>query len=256
MKSRIYSLIVIGMVLCGVDSSAQTVSGKTGGHEYVDLGLPSGLKWATCNVGAEKATEFGDFFAWGEVVPKKEYNWNSYKWSSIVKLANSNFKRRQIKYCANSIIVRDGNTYMPKEGLPDTLSTLLSQDDAASAIWGKKWRMPSSEEHKELLDGCDWVWTDDFANSGVAGMIGTSKSNGNTIFVPASGFRMDSTLRERGNFGAYWSSSLSRKQDNMNIMNPSGCALGFYIKTSGALVNWDDRFFGMNVRAVVSGSKK
>lgn len=251
MPKIIYSLIALAIAASGMESSAQTISGKVGKHPYVDLGLPSGLKWATCNVGASKPTKFGDYFAWGEVKPKKEYNWRSYKWAHFVKITDNGFKMRQTKYCANSIITYNGETYIPKDYVPDLLKTLLEEDDAATANWGKEWRMPTSEEQQELIDGCDWLWTDDFSGTGVAGMIGTSKTNGNVIFLPASGFRMETQQREKGRFGAYWSSSLSMEQDNKNILNPSAYSMGLYLKEKGCITNWDDRFFGMNIRAVL-----
>lgn len=251
MRTILRLFLAIGLTYCGTTCSAQTVSGKVGGHNYVDLGLPSGLKWATCNVGGSKPTDYGNYYAWGEVKPKKKYDWNSYKWSKLFSVPDKGYKKKQIKYCANSIITYKGETYVPKEGVPDTLSTLEQEDDAATANWGKKWRMPSSIEQQELLDGCNWEWTTNFANTGVTGMVGTSKTNGNVIFLPASGFRMNFTIRESGNFGAYWSSSLSRTQDERNMMDPSAYSLGLYIKDKGGITNWDDRFFGMNVRAVV-----
>lgn len=252
MRTILYLLFAIGLTFCSATSSAQTVSGKVGGHKYVDLGLPSGLKWATCNIGASKPTDYGNYFAWGEVKPKKKYDWITYKWSKYIKVSDKGHKKKQIKYCANSIVTYEGKTFMPQGGVPDTLSTLEKEDDAATVNWGKKWRMPTTNEQQELLDGCTWEWTTNFSNTGITGLVGTSKTNGNVIFLPASGFRMNSVIRERDKFGAYWSSSLSMTQDQKNMMDPSAYSLGlyFFFKKEG-LTNWDDRFFGMNVRAVV-----
>lgn len=118
-------------------------------HEYVDLGLPSGTLWATCNVGATKPEEFGDYFAWGETKPKKVYDINSYKWFDHSKELSS----------LNDCIFN----YESK--------TLLPEDDAATANWGKEWRMPSSEEQRELIENCHVVWTYNYKNSNVPGVV-------------------------------------------------------------------------------------
>ena len=171
----------------------QSVAGKVGKFPYVDLGLPSGLKWATYNVGATKPEEYGDYFAWGETTPQPEsdYSWATYKW------CNGNFDS-MTKYCSQS-----------RYGTVDNLTTLLPEDDAATANWGSAWRMPTREEQDELREGCDWEWTDDYNGTGVAGRIGTSKTNGNTIFLPAAGYRFNGSLYSVGYYGHYWSSSLS-----------------------------------------------
>lgn len=139
------------------------------GHEYVDLGLPSGLKWATCNVGASSPIEAGDYFAWGETSPKDSYT-----------LSNS------IAY-NKSIGQISGN---PKY-------------DAARANWGGTWRMPSSVECKELIDKCTWKWT---SKSGITGQEVTGP-NGNSIFLPAAGYYDGTSLNASGTDGSYWSST-------------------------------------------------
>ena len=103
------------------------------GHEYVDLGLPSGIKWATCNVGATTPEEYGDYFAWGETQPKDYYDWSTYKYCNGDEYSIT-------KYCTRS-------TY----GTVDIKTTLELSDDAARVNWGGKWRMPTIEEQKELL---------------------------------------------------------------------------------------------------------
>lgn len=135
-----------------------TISGSEGGHYYVDLGLPSGLKWATANMGASNASYPGSDFAWGELAKKEVYNWNSYK------LCNKT-KESLTKYNAT-----------------DKKLTLLAEDDAAASSWGKGWRMPTKEEVQELLDGCSWSHGNvDFIDGVVA--VGTSKTNGNKIVL-------------------------------------------------------------------------
>ncbi len=175
------------------------VSGWVGNHSYVDLGLPSGTKWATYNVGATKPTEYGDYFAWGETKPKAEYSWNTYKWCN-------GSRDSMTKYCTDS-----------GDGTVDNKTLLDVEDDAATANWGSAWRMPTKEEIDELIDGCDWKWVKYFNGGGVNGQLGTSKKNGATIFLPAAGFRLDTDFGYAGNGGYYWSSSLYRFYDAYNF---------------------------------------
>lgn len=171
-----------------------SVSGKIGSYTYVDLGLPSGTKWATYNVGASKPSEYGDYFAWGETNSKKMYDETTYKWGP---------DSTQSKYWLSSA-----------NGTIGTLTTLLAEDDAATANWGTGWRMPTYTEQQELIDGCDWKNTDDFNGSGVAGRIGTSKTNGNTIFLPDVGHNVSSGIYSVNEDGGYWSASLYGEQSN------------------------------------------
>lgn len=163
---------------------AEKVSGSIDGYDYVDLGLPSGVKWATCNVGATEPTGRGSYFAWGESKSRgdKNYSWNSYKYRESIL------------------------TDVTKYG-DDGLITLEAIDDAATVNWGEKWRMPTYSEQSELINGCDWEWTDDYNETGVAGMIGVSKANGNIIFLPKFGY---CNLFENTDYGVYWSSSLDK----------------------------------------------
>ena len=160
---------------------AVTGTGGGGGetHAYVDLGLPSGLLWATCNVGADTPEDYGDYFAWGETQPKSVYNWDTYQYY-------------------------DGNNLTKYTG-SDGLATLLPEDDAATANWGNGWRMPTQTEWQELLDNTTSTLT---TQNGVYGRLFTA-SNGNSIFLPAAGWRRNSSLDYAGSYGYYWSSSLS-----------------------------------------------
>lgn len=148
------------------------------------------LYWATCNLGATKPEEYGDYFAWGETSTKTEYTWGTYKW------ANGAYNKL-IKYCPS-----DQATYWDGEGVPDNLLMLDSSDDAALALWGNHWRIPSFEEWTELCNKCIWTWT---TLNGIKGCIVESSINGNSIFLPAAGDYSDYA----GKFGYYWSSSLS-----------------------------------------------
>ena len=174
-----------------------TVSGKMGKYTYVDLGLPSGTKWATYNVGATKPTEYGDYFAWGETEPKKEYKF-AHKWCEYLGTDSwHNTIYRYTKYWTNGEL-----------GTVDNKTVLDVEDDAATANWGKEWRMPTSDEIKELLEGCFWKQVNDFHGSGVNGFWGISKANRATIFLPAAGYFNVTVNDAVGSVGYYWSSSL------------------------------------------------
>ena len=133
--------------------------------EPIDLGLPSGIKWASCNVGATEPWECGGYYAWGETEEKDDYSWSTYKWCNGT--GNS-----MIKYCTDS-----------NYGTVDNKTTLDPEDDVAHVKWGGNWRMPTLDEIKELINNCISVWT---ALNGINGykVIGP---NGNSIFIPASG---------------------------------------------------------------------
>ena len=194
-----------------------------GSHEWVDLGLPSGTKWATCNVGASSPEEYGDYFAWGETEPKSTYNWSTYKW------CNGSYNT-MTKYCTDS--------YYGYNGFTDGKTELDSEDDAAAVNWGGSWRMPTFTQIEELFNNCSRQWT---TLNGVNGTLVTGP-NGNTIFLPAAGRRWDGDLSDAGSYGTYWSSSLHPYYDD------TACYLYF---NSG---NWywysGRRYYGRSVRPV------
>lgn len=171
---------------------------KIDGHAYVDLGLPSGLKWAAYNVGATKPEEYGDYFAWGETSPKTTYDWNTYKWATATWNATHEFWELETltKYNTDSDC-----------GTVDNKTVLDKEDDAAAVNMGGSWRMPTAEEQQELIDECTWVWTYDYNGTGKKGRIVVGK-NGNHIFLPASGYD-DSIKLSDASYGYYLSSSLS-----------------------------------------------
>ena len=152
--------------------------------EFVDLGLPSGLKWATCNVGAVTPEEYGDYFAWGEVETKANYTYQNYKWWT-----NGNYEQIT-KYCSN-------HSY----GTRDNKKELEASDDAAAANWGEGWRIPTSTEFDELIDNCTWTWT---TQNSVQGW--KVSANGKSIFLPAAG-SFSNVLQYAGSNGAYWTCS-------------------------------------------------
>ncbi len=145
------------------------VSGSYNGHDYVDLGLPSGTLWATCNVGADNPETIGDYFAWGETQSKSRYYWDTYMYG--------NDDNQLTKYCNNSMYGYNGFT--------DNLTTLQASDDAATANWGDFWRTPTKEEWEELLEYTTilWVTTNIHDNDYEEGFY-IAGLNGNSIFLP------------------------------------------------------------------------
>ena len=194
-------------------------------HAYVDLGLPSGLLWATCNVGADTPEAYGDYFAWGETTTKSTYNWSTYQY------CNGSYNTLT-KYCNNS--------HYGYNGFTDNLTTLLPEDDAATANWGGNWRMPTKEEWQELYNNTTVIWT---TQNGVNGRLFTA-ANGNSLFLPAAGYRFDSSLYDAGSDGYYWSSSLYTG-------TPYG-AWYFNFYSDNCYVGSDGRYYGRSVRAVRS----
>ena len=198
-------------------------------HEWVDLGLPSGTLWATCNVGADTPEGYGDYFAWGETAPKENYTWETYKWCN-------GYFNTMTKYCTSS-----------DYGMVDDKTELDPEDDAATVNWGPSWRMPTTEQQLELRNECTWTWTE---LNGVSGKIVTGP-NGNTIFLPATGCRLFDRFDKVGLQANYWSRTLGSDDDpDYSDVNYSDIAffLGFDLETLG----WSSyyRYSGHTVRAV------
>ena len=226
-------------------------SGTENGHDYVDLGLTSGTRWATANVGAKTPQDYGNYYAWGETTTKETYNWSTYKYGTY------NY---------------DGDySKLTKYNSTDTKTTLDLSDDAAYVNWGGKWRMPTEEQRDELRNECYWVWTENYNNSNVKGCIvykaksssdkGEYVRRGRTpsssyslsdahIFLPAAGARNFGWPFDAGSYGRYWSSSLTTGYPDV--------ALGvyFYSNSVGYGFSYDsrgDRHYGQSVRAVIPG---
>ncbi len=160
----------------------------------IDLGLPSGTKWACCNVDTthpenQSPTSYGSYYAWGEIEEKDVYDWSTYKYSN-------GSSHNITKYCVVSLFGDNGFT--------DGLTELLPEDDAATVYWGAPWHMPTTEQLDELIENCTREWAQ---LNGVNGTL-VIGPNGNTIFLPATGFRWDDLIYYDGFSGAYWASSL------------------------------------------------
>ena len=190
-------------------------------HEFVDLGLSSRTLWATCNIGADSPEEYGNYFAWGETESKSVYNWNTYRWCS-------GGSTKLTKYCIAS-----------SNGVVDNKTTLEPEDDAAKVLWGGDWRMPTVEEQEELLVECNWTWT---TQNGVKGYKVVSKKNGNSIFIPASGYRLGSSLYDTGTWGMSWSCSLS---------DPADLAYHIGFIEDEVELYHDERCWGLTIRPVL-----
>ncbi len=248
-------LLLIPMAGCdaGGGNGIGQKHGSHNGHDYVDLGLS--VKWATCNIGAERPEESGFSVAWGETSAKKNYDWSTYSFGDY---------DRQTRYCA-----ADGKT------------ALDGADDVAAVLWGGEWRMPTYAEQRELVNECYWVFTDSYLDSGARGWIvykaktpedrgrkkyrqredpeqrpnarrhggeGTSRdemysvANDPHIFLPSVGLCSGTSRREVGAEGYYWSSSL--------FENHAGDAWFLYFNPSKVGMVSNLRYFGKCVRAV------
>ena len=211
MKTLLLPLFLMFMVLT---INAQSCPDNNHPH-MIDLGLPSGTKWACCNVGADKPEGYGGYYAWGETEEKTTYNWSTY-------------------------IHCDGSDTDCNDLGSDIAGT---QYDAAHVKWGGSWVMPSSEQQDELRDNCTYKWT---TVNGVKGKKFTSQINGESIFMPAAGYRWDADLQYAEIYGFFWSSTQGPSNSNYsNFMyfdsrNTNG---SIYIRSAGN-----------TVRPVISGT--
>ena len=233
LRKVLWGMMAISLVVVGI-IAYRAFAGRTNnsneyefdGEEYVDLGLPSGTLWATRNVGASKPEEYGDYFAWGETKGyksgKRDFSWSTYRW------CKGDFDKLT-KYCDKSGYGNGGFT--------DNKTELDLEDDAAYVNWGSQWRMPSLDQIKELKNKCTWTWTQ---LNGVNGNRVTSKTNGNSIFLPAAGRRYVTSLDSGG---YYWSRSLCAS-------NPSN-AYYLYFRSYGGACDNDYRCIGRSVRPVL-----
>lgn len=193
---------------------------------FVDLGLPSGLLWATCNIGASSPEEHGNYYAWGETSTKEIYIWDTYTY------AYGNSYDALTKYCNTAMYGHNGFT--------DNLTTLEAMDDAATAAFGDGVRTPTKEEWEELMANTTAEWT---TMNGVDGRIFTA-TNGNSLFLPAAGYRSSRDRRDLDSHGSYWSSSLD---ESYTI---DAWYVNFY--SDGQSVGSQYRYLGRTVRPVRS----
>ncbi len=213
--------IVVAAVFGGRETD--TVSepdGYANGMGYVDLGLS--VKWASCNLGASRPEEYGHYYAWAETEPRTGDSWN-YDWNTTPHVLSGDSWEDVTwsKYTGS-----DGKTVLDPE------------DDAATVALGSPWRIPTIDEVNELLNKCKWTR---YTYNGVEGYMATGP-NGNSIFLPATGWRYKSNTLNAGVYGICWSSSLYT-DDPRNAYG-----LSFY--SGGSSWNFDSRHYGLSVRAV------
>ena len=187
-RMRLLSLAVAavlcaGFVSCSDDDDDEPQSSAV--SREVDLGLS--VNWAAWNVGASKPEECGGYYAWGETEEKDYYGWSTYKWCK-------GDRSTLTKYCTDS-----------SYGTVDGKTVLEPADDVAHVRWGDGWRMPTEDEISELVNRCIWEWMENY--NGVNGYKVTGP-NGNSIFLPAAGYRGGTSLDFAGSIGVYWSSTL------------------------------------------------
>ncbi|MBO7315983.1 MAG: hypothetical protein J6U44_02300 [Paludibacteraceae bacterium] len=268
--AMLFAALSMGMVSCennnepdAPNKNDQTNQGgsnegggtDSNGYEWVDLGLS--VNWATCNVGATKPEEFGDYFAWGEVEPKGYYKMDNYKWGTYFweYIDDEEYQEESANLTKYNISSRYGTI--------DNKVVLDPEDDAATVNMGKGWRMPTIEEFRELVNRCTWTWTQDYKNTGVTGYI-VKGYNGNTIFLPAAGESVtdgsewdDNYDCEDGEFWYhcnYWCSNF----EFWGIYALSFMRGDYYDDDySGNVdVDWFLRYCGLSVRGVCSNKKK
>ena len=194
---------------------------QTKQYEYVDLGLPSGLKWAKCNVGAETETDFGDYFMWGSTEPN---NNTTCDWEHVP------FNNGSLEY---------DSAYF--DSVKDTVApngSLAKEYDAASQVMGGDWRMPTKDEIQELLDNTIKEWAQ---VNGVNGYKFTA-SNGNSIFIPAAGYCNYGSVDGVGSNGGVWSSSLYASYPDY--------AWRLYFDSGSCTMSNSSRCYGRSVRGV------
>lgn len=193
--------------------------------DAIDLGLS--VKWASFNLGASKPEEYGNYYAWGEVQTKQEYDWNNYKYgNNDVELT---------KYVTHE--------QYGKDGLTDNLKVLDSNDDAATFLLGAFWRMPTNNEFSELREKCSWTWT---LENGVNGYR-VKGPNNKTIFIPAAGMYISSNNNTLNKGGRYWTSEVFSQNNMANTL---------YFDSNTSHTGWDakNRPYGLSIRPVYSDS--
>ncbi|MBP3762555.1 MAG: DUF1566 domain-containing protein [Bacteroidales bacterium] len=219
-KAIFAALAAMGLLLfasCGND--------KNNG-DWVDLGLPSGLLWATCNLGANAPEEYGDHYAWGETATKSVYDYSTYKYCTVDAEGRL---ETLTKYNTDS-----------DYGTTDGLTTLQAVDDVTTQKLGNGARIPTADEWRELFNNTTAEWT---TMNGVNGRKFTA-ANGNSLFLPAAGSRWDSELYGAGEYGDYWSSSLYAGYPY------DAWDFNFYSGDQG--MDDDLRYYGRSVRPVRS----
>lgn len=192
---------------------------------YVDLGLPSGTKWAKCNLGATTETEYGNYYAWGEIEPKASYSWETYKYGS----SSHNLTKYNVE---------------ASRGIVDNKTVLDPEDDAVYQATNGVAHMPTKEQCQELLDGTTNEWIENYQSSGVNGSLLTSKFNGNSIFIPAAGHASRDSVYGIGNTYYVWAASLDEEA--------AGSGWGLFLDYTYDILNTtNNRIWGNPIRGCI-----
>lgn len=237
--------------------------GITDGHEWVDLGLPSGTLWATCNVGADSPEGWGDYFAWGETTGyhegKTNFRYVTYKWMQEGDWEmDGQYDESNLKF-VNKYTFADGRTdccWYDSEGnfIGDGMTELLPEDDVATVKWGANWQTPSNEQISELIDSKNTTseWT---TLNGVEGRLVKSLINGNTLFITAGGYRHGSNAVGQNNvngipyLGYFYSRSLHTVTTS-TTEKASFYAEIIYFSKNNIYMSTGHRYRGLPVRPV------
>ena len=228
---RVINAIIAGLLLSALSSCVEDPIVPEE-PDCVDRGLS--VKWARTNLGAESEESLGDYFAWAETAPKEYYNVYQYKWAKIVNSMGTEYTH-YTKYCANPEF--SGSIY-------DGLVTLEKKDDAASMILGEGWRIPSTIEIQELIDKCEWTFTQ---RNGEYGYLITSKVTGytdNSIFLPVTGCMVGNQRLQYPEKSYYWSNEV------VVLVPPVARALTFTSSPSSIACKDATRITGAQIRAV------
>ena len=240
-KTFCYSFLLVTMSLmisaCSKDEDDETPSNndKTPSSvKAVDLDLPSGTLWATCNVGANSPEEYGGYYAWGETKAYGEEDTsNAHNYSYTGNYKKTGFDWDTYKWCDDNSPYGVYTKYITSSsyGTVDNKKVLELADDAAYVNWGENWRMPTHAEMQELKSSCTWSWTTMNGKNGYK--VSSKKDSSKYIFLPAA---------DDGGYGNYWSSSL----------NESFPSYAYYLYFNSSDVDWDyyDRYYGFCVRPV------
>ena len=211
-----------------------TKTEKTITYEYVNLGLPSGTLWATCNIGATSETDYGVYFQWGDI--------SGISGSLLGKYSDENYSWATAPFNNRSSSYNEEYFNAHKSEWLDDNNNLKPEYDAATQIMGGDWRMPTKAEFDELLSGTTNGWIFNYNDTGVSGREFTSKTNGNSIFIPAAGRCYDGSVYTVGNDSGVWSSSLYTSYPNY--------AWDFRFAPDGHGMSSDYRYYGQSVRGV------
>ena len=206
------------------DKQTATTTGTENGHDWIDIGLS--VRWATMNIGATTPEGYGNYYAWGETTSKASYSWDTYTHCIHTGASDDGLT----KYCIHSNFGHADFT--------DGLTQLVATDDAATANWGGKWRMPTLEECKALSDNCTWEWVE---RGNVKGREITGP-NGGKIFLPATGYKSYDAVYYDKQSGTYWSKELSSGNSQK--------AVDIVFSSSNHEWAYGDRDHGFPVRAV------